>query len=105
MQQATAGELGPQDARGNPLGGTSYVQFNVEIGRSLGRLLRVVTFFDAGNVYVPGNQFDFGDVRRSAGVGFRLITPVGPIRLDYGFKLDRRRGESMGALGFLLGTF
>ncbi len=98
-------DIGPQDARGNPLGGTSYVQFNVEIGRSLGRLLRVVTFFDAGNVYVPGNQFNFGDVRRSAGVGFRLITPVGPIRLDYGFKLDRRRGESMGALGFLLGTF
>ena len=67
--------------------------------------LRLVTFFDAGNVYNPGNQFDFGDLRRSAGVGFRLITPLGPIRLDYGFKLDRRRGESMGAIGFLLGTF
>jgi outer membrane protein insertion porin family len=98
-------DIGPQDARGNPLGGTSYLQFNVEIGRSFGRLLRLVTFFDAGNVYNPGNQFDFGDLRRSAGVGFRLITPVGPIRLDYGFKLDRRRGESVGALGFLLGTF
>ena len=98
-------DIGPKDSRGNPLGGTSFLQFNVEIGRSFGRLLRLVTFFDAGNVYNPGNQFDFGDVRRSAGVGFRLITPLGPIRLDYGFKLDRRRGESMGAIGFLLGTF
>ena len=98
-------DIGPKDSRGNPLGGTSFLQFNVEIGRSFGRLLRLVTFFDAGNVYNPGNQFDFGDVRRSAGVGFRLITPLGPIRLDYGFKLDRRRGESAGAIGFLLGTF
>lgn len=98
-------DIGPQDSRGNPLGGTSFLQFNVEVGRSFGRLLRLVAFFDAGNVYNPGNQFDFGDVRRSAGVGFRLITPVGPIRLDYGFKLDRRRGESIGALGFLLGSF
>jgi len=98
-------DIGPKDSRGNPLGGTSFLQFNLEVGRSFGRLLRLVTFLDAGNVYNPGNQFDFGDLRRSAGVGFRLITPLGPIRLDYGFKLDRRRGESLGALGFLLGSF
>lgn len=98
-------DIGPKDARGDPLGGTSFLQFNLEVGRSFGRILRLVAFFDAGNVYTQGNQFDFGDLRRSAGVGFRLITPVGPIRLDYGFKLDRRRGESIGALGFLLGTF
>src|SRR5215471_2905038 len=98
-------DIGPKDARGNPLGGTSFLQFNLEIGRSFGRLLRLVTFIDAGNVYNPGNQFDFGNVRRSAGAGFRLITPLGPIRLDYGFKLDRQRGEKLGALGFLLGSF
>ena len=98
-------DIGPKDSRGNPLGGTSFLQFNLEVGRSLGRLIRLVTFLDAGNVYIPGSQFDFGDLRRSVGVGVRLITPVGPIRLDYGFKLDRRRGESLGALGFLLGTF
>jgi outer membrane protein insertion porin family len=98
-------DIGPKDARGNPLGGTSFLQFNLEVGRSFGRLLRLVTFIDAGNVYNPGNQFDFGNLRRSAGVGFRLITPLGPIRLDYGFKLDRQRGEKLGALGFLLGSF
>jgi len=98
-------DIGPKDSRGNPLGGTSFLQFNLEVGRSFGRILRVVTFLDAGNVYNPDHQFDFGDLRRSVGIGFRLITPVGPIRLDYGFKLDRRRGESLGALGFLLGTF
>lgn len=98
-------DIGPKDGRDNPLGGTSFLQFNLEIGRSFGRLLRLVAFVDVGNVYNPRDQFDFGQLRRSAGFGMRLLTPVGPIRLDYGFKLDRRRGESIGELGFLLGTF
>ena len=98
-------DLGPQDREDNPLGGTSFLQFNLEVGRSLGRLLRLVAFVDAGNVYDDRNNFDFSDLRRSAGFGIRVVTPVGPIRLDYGFKLDRRPGESIGELGFLLGTF
>jgi len=98
-------DIGPEDDAGNPLGGTSFVQFNVEIGRSLGTVLRVVAFVDAGNVYGPDNDFDIGSVRRSAGLGIRIVTPIGPIRLDYGFKLDKKAGESSGRLGFLLGTF
>jgi outer membrane protein insertion porin family len=97
-------DIGPKDLEGNPLGGTSFLQFNLEVGYSFGRLLRLVAFVDAGNVYSL-QQFDFGELRRSAGVGIRLLTPIGPVRLDYGFKLDRRPGESVGELGFLLGTF
>ena len=96
-------DIGPQDGEGNPLGGTSLIQFNLEIGYNLGSVLRLVTFMDAGNVYISDRQFDLGELRRSAGFGIRLLTPVGPIRLDYGFKLDRRPGESVGELGFLLG--
>ena len=98
-------DIGPEDDAGNPLGGTSFAQFNIEIGRSLGTVLRVVAFVDAGNVYGPDNDFDIGSVRRSAGLGIRIVTPIGPIRLDYGFKLDKKAGESAGRLGFLLGTF
>lgn len=97
-------EIGPEDDEGNPLGGTAFIQFNIEVGRSLGRFLRLVAFYDAGNVYdVPSTQFDLGELRQAAGVGIRLLTPVGPVRLDWGFKLDRRDGESIGELGFLLG--
>ena len=96
-------DIGPKDLEGNPLGGTSFVQFNLEVGRSFGRVLRFVAFVDAGNVYENTNQFDIGELRRSAGFGIRILTPVGPVRLDWGFKLDRRPGESIGELGFLLG--
>ena len=98
-------DIGPEDDAGNPLGGTSFAQFNIEIGRSLGSVLRVVAFVDAGNVYDSDNDFDIGSLRRSAGLGIRIVTPIGPIRLDYGFKLDKRADESAGRLGFLLGTF
>jgi outer membrane protein insertion porin family len=98
-------DIGPKDARGNPLGGTSFLQFNLEVGRTFARTVRLVAFYDAGNVYNPPNQFEIAYLRQAAGAGVRLITPLGPIRLDYGWKLDRQRGEKPGALGFLLGTF
>jgi outer membrane protein insertion porin family len=98
-------DIGPQDLDGNPLGGTSFVQFNIEIGRSFSRILRLVAFMDVGNVYAQDQQFDLGEVRSSAGFGIRFITPVGPVRMDWGFKLDRRPGERLVELGFLLGAF
>ena len=98
-------DIGPQDLDGNPLGGTSFVQFNLEVGRSFSRILRLVTFMDVGNVYSEDQTFDLGEMRRSVGFGIRFITPVGPVRLDWGFKLDRRPGERLVELGFLLGAF
>ena len=98
-------DIGPQDLDGNPLGGTSMVQFNLEIGRSFSRILRLVAFMDVGNVYAEEEQFDLGELRRSVGFGVRFITPVGPVRMDWGFKLDRRPGERLVELGFLLGAF
>jgi outer membrane protein insertion porin family len=98
-------DIGPQDLDGNPLGGTSFVQFNLEVGRSFSRILRLVAFMDVGNVYSEDQQFDLGEMRRSVGFGIRFITPVGPVRLDWGFKLDRRPEERLVELGFLLGAF
>lgn len=55
---------------------------------------------------VRENAFTFENFRHSAGPGLRYETPVGPISLDYGFKLDRRDGESIGEVHFSIsGTF
>jgi outer membrane translocation and assembly module TamA len=42
-------------------------------------------------------------LRKTAGFGLRLRTPVLMLRFDYGLKLDRRPGESRGAFFFSIG--
>ncbi len=46
-------------------------------------------FLDAGRVYV--DQVDLGELRSSAGVTFKVITPVGTLDFDYGLKLLRKK--------------
>jgi outer membrane protein assembly factor BamA len=57
---------------------------------------------DIGNVYPTLSDFNFS-VRKSAGVGLRLKIRSIPLRVDYGFKLDRRPGESLSAIFFSIG--
>ena len=55
---------------------------------------------------VRDDAFTLHNIRHSVGPGLRYMTPVGPISLDYGFKLDRRAGESIGEVHFSIsGTF
>ena len=45
-----------------------------------------------------------GGLRYGAGLGLRYVTPVGPLRLDYGFKISPRLpGESASELHFSIG--
>jgi outer membrane protein insertion porin family len=46
-------------------------------------------FFDAGRVYV--DQVDLGELRTSAGLTFKVVTPVGTLDFDYGIKLLRKK--------------
>ena len=46
-----------------------------------------------GNIWDEDNAFDLGDLRSGAGVGLRIVTPIGPMRLDIGYKLDRKTNE------------
>ena len=47
-------------------------------------------FADGGNVFDRVTEFDFGELRGSSGFGLRYRSPIGPIRFDIGFKMDRR---------------
>jgi len=59
-------------------------------------------FFDAGNAY--NGNIDLGDLRRSAGLGIRWFSPVGPLRLEWGRNLNRREGEKATQWEFTIGT-
>ncbi|MDQ7006903.1 MAG: translocation/assembly module TamB domain-containing protein [Acidobacteriota bacterium] len=96
--------VGPLDGPGGePLGGEASLVLNLEARAPLWRDLLLVLFVDAGNVWLDTGGFDPGDLRRAAGLGLRYNTPVGALRIEYGFKLDRRQGESPGRFVLSIG--
>ena len=99
-----ARQISPVDASGTRIGGTSEVLLNLEHVIPIGFGIRLATFFDAGNVYGFTKDFDPTDTREAAGVGMRWQSPFGPIRLDWGYNLDRRKGESPTEFHFSVGS-
>jgi outer membrane protein insertion porin family/translocation and assembly module TamA len=47
-------------------------------------------FVDGGNVFAQVGDLSLAQLRGSVGLGGRYRSPIGPIRIDIGFKLDRR---------------
>jgi outer membrane protein assembly factor BamA len=86
-----------------PLGGQAMLILNNEIRAPLFSVFDGVGFLDIGNVYPTIGDMSLRDLRKSAGLGLRVRTPWFLIRMDYGFKLDRRPGESIGRLFFSIG--
>jgi outer membrane protein insertion porin family len=78
------------DANGFPKGGNAVLVLNGELRMPLWRDLGAVAFLDGGNVFSRVNDFDLRELRAGAGFGLRYRSPIGPLRLDLGFKLDRR---------------
>ncbi|MGH7276504.1 MAG: outer membrane protein assembly factor BamA [Candidatus Rokuibacteriota bacterium] len=97
-------ELSPKDEQGVRTGGNSEVLGNLEYLVPLPLGFRIAGFFDIGQVYGFGSNFDLTELRKAAGPGVRWQSPFGPIRFDYGLNLDRRKGEKFGALQFSVGT-
>lgn len=86
-----------------PQGGASMAVFNLELRLNPGEGLGFVLFVDAGNVW-PGQEINLRGLRSSYGAGIRYGTPVGPLRLDYGQKIDRLPDESPGEIHFNIGN-
>lgn len=75
------------DRDGTPIGGHAELILNQEVRIGLWRDLGVVAFVDAGNVFASVHDFSVRRLRGGVGAGIRYKSPVGPIRLDFGFKL------------------
>jgi outer membrane protein insertion porin family len=104
-------EVGPRDANGDFVGGDTEAFFNFEYIFPLFEELKIkgVTFFDVGNAWGDyGAEEDadpFGSWRYSAGAGVRWLSPLGPMRFEYGVNLDPRDYESNGKFDFMIGRF
>ena len=78
------------DKDGFPIGGNALVIFNAELRVPVAGGLGVVGFFDTGNVFARTTDVDLKELRSAVGFGVRYKSPVGPIRVDLGFKVRRR---------------
>jgi len=85
--------LGPRDINNVPLGGRSLSEFAVE-GRYRFGNYGVVAFVDAGNVS-EAQYPDFSGMRFGVGVGGRVYTNFGPVRVDVATPIGRRQGEAL----------
>ncbi|MFH1729183.1 MAG: outer membrane protein assembly factor BamA [Pseudomonadota bacterium] len=88
-----------------PIGGNIFLNYMTEVMIPVFSDFYFAVFADGGNVYADFDDFDITSFRKSAGLGIRYFTPIGPIKLDYGFKLDKQDNESLGNFHFSMGIF
>jgi outer membrane protein insertion porin family len=84
-------------------GGNGLLLGTAEVRVDVGHGLSAATFTDVGNVYRLASEVTLSDLRYAAGVGLRYKSALGPLRLDWGYKLDRREGESASHLHVTIG--
>ncbi len=88
------------DASGNPTG-TPYIPYGgaglfetsvearIPITTFRTMPVGIVTFLDGGDVTETPGQLDLGNLNWAVGGGLRLVTAVGPVRFDVGYRLNR----------------
>lgn len=86
-----------------PTGGNATLLANGEIRLFLPKGLGLVLFLDGGNVWPDYREIDISEMKYSTGIGLRYNTPIGPFRLDLGYKLEPEPDESKSELHFTLG--
>ena len=85
--QDRLGEPATLDRNGLPTGGNALLVFNTEVRVPVWKGLIAAGFVDAGNVFLRVSNLDIGEIRGAAGFGVRYLSPIGPIRVDLGFKM------------------
>jgi len=83
--------VSPLDGR-KPIGGRSGIFYTFETRLRLTKSLGIVPFFDLGSVYLSQYPRFNHKWLKSAGLGIRYFTFLGPLRFDIAFPLDRRHG-------------
>jgi len=104
-----ANTLGPRDSRNEALGGDLKVVGNAELILPVPFLkdsgnFRFTSFFDAGNVYGPGENFDLGELRYSVGLSALWISPLGPLTMSLAAPLKSQAQDDTQPLQFTFGT-
>ncbi|MGH7606915.1 MAG: outer membrane protein assembly factor BamA, partial [Gemmatimonadales bacterium] len=101
-------EASSQGANRNAFG-KAFFTMTGELGMRVSQMLYVSAFFDAGNVWERPAQFNPTRLFRGAGLGVAIISPLGPLGIDYAYGFDRvdaaGRPDPGWKLHFKLGNF
>jgi len=89
--------------------GKAFFTMTGEIGMRVSQMLYLSAFFDAGNVWSRPAQYDPTRLFRGAGIGAAVISPLGPLGIDYAYGFDKvdifGRPAPSWKLHFKLGNF
>ena len=100
--------LGPTDpTSGMPVGGKAMLLFNFELGFPLFASAPALTgavFYDKGNVFANRKDFSFAQLEDAFGVGVRYRTPLGPLRIDFGWNLQPPTGRKQPIIFLTIGN-
>jgi len=84
-------------------GTASYVNYRTQVDLPLSGALRLGLFIDAANL--KADKFSlWEDLRFGTGFGLHYVTPIGPVNLDWGFKVYPRPGEDTNRIDFSIGV-
>lgn len=87
-------KVGPLDSTtSDPIGGEALVVTNIEYTIPVIEFVKLAAFFDVGSVWAKVEDFASGDFKSGTGLGLRVKTPIGPVKLDYGYPLNDEPGE------------
>ena len=95
--------VGPKNTDGSAQGGNFLFLNNFEIRYYLSYAFNLVTFFDAGNIWLKRNTARLNNFKYSSGIGARLRTKYGFFRLDFGLRLNEFPDKYIGKLHFGFG--
>lgn len=87
-----------------PVGGNGLLLLNLEYRFPVAGPVQGVVFYDTGNVWADWRSITLGGAKSGAGLGVRYLSPIGPFRLDVGWKLDAERGEPRHVISLSFGN-
>lgn len=100
------GKISPKDPEtGERIGGDKmwYTNFEYIFPLLAEQGLNGVAFFDMGYVFDDDEDWGFDELKKSAGVGIRWNSPMGPLRLEWGYNLDPEDDEDESVWDFSVG--
>ncbi|MDD5505009.1 MAG: outer membrane protein assembly factor BamA [Candidatus Omnitrophica bacterium] len=83
--------VGPRDTNtGDPIGGEAMLVGNAELTYPIFKNFKIAAFYDVGSVWhSTDDDIRADDFKSGTGFGVRVKTPIGPVKVDLGYPLDK----------------